>query len=55
MERALPILPADDLSVPTGNWEWLRKDGTKMRSGQFENGQQVGEWITYDKTGQMYK
>ncbi len=35
--------------VPTGYWEWFRKDGTKMRSGHFEKGQQVGEWITYDK------
>jgi hypothetical protein len=41
--------------VPTGYWEWFRKDGTKMRSGRFENGQQVGEWITYDKKGQKYK
>jgi antitoxin component YwqK of YwqJK toxin-antitoxin module len=31
--------------VPTGYWEWFRKDGTKMRSGHFENGQQVGEWM----------
>jgi antitoxin component YwqK of YwqJK toxin-antitoxin module len=40
----------------TGYWEWFRKDGTKMRSGQFDNaGQQIGEWITYDKSGQPYK
>src|SRR5262245_8150018 len=24
--------------------EWFGKDGTKMRSGFFENGEQVGEW-----------
>ena len=41
--------------VPTGYWEWFRLDGTKMRSGNFDNGQQVGEWITYDKKGQKYK
>jgi hypothetical protein len=29
--------------VPTGYWEWFREDGTKLRSGHFENGQQVGE------------
>ena len=29
-----------------GYWEWFRKDGTKMRSGYFENGKQVGEWTT---------
>jgi antitoxin component YwqK of YwqJK toxin-antitoxin module len=41
--------------VPTGYWEWFRKDGTKMRSGHFEKGEQVGEWITYDKQGRVYK
>ena len=41
--------------VPTGYWEWFRKDGTKMRSGYFENGEQVGEWTTYDQSGQVYK
>lgn len=38
-----------------GYWEWFRKDGTKMRSGYFEKGNQVGEWITYDKQGKVYK
>jgi antitoxin component YwqK of YwqJK toxin-antitoxin module len=41
--------------VPTGYWEWFRLDGSKMRSGYFENGCQVGEWTTYDKKGQVYK
>ena len=41
--------------VPTGYWEWFRKDGTKLRSGHFEKGTQVGEWITYDKKGETYK
>ncbi|RYD83632.1 MAG: hypothetical protein EOP84_07620 [Verrucomicrobiaceae bacterium] len=41
--------------VPTGYWEWFRLDGTKMRSGHFENGEQVGEWTTYDKQGNTYK
>lgn len=39
----------------TGYWEWFRKDGTKMRSGYFEEGKQVGEWTTYDSTGAVYK
>ena len=30
-------------------------DGTKMRSGHFEDGVQTGEWTTYDKKGQVYK
>jgi len=35
--------------------EPLRKDGMKLRSGYFENGEQVGEWITHGKFGQPYK
>lgn len=38
-----------------GYWEWFRKDGTKLRSGHFDNGEQVGEWTTYDKAGEPYK
>ena len=41
--------------VPNGYWEWFRKDGTKLRSGHFDNGEQAGEWTTYDKQGQVYK
>lgn len=41
--------------VPTGYWEWFRLDGTRMRSGHFENGKQVGAWTTYDKKGRKYK
>jgi hypothetical protein len=36
-------------------WEWFRKDGIIMRSGYLDGGKQVGEWITYDKTGKVYK
>jgi antitoxin component YwqK of YwqJK toxin-antitoxin module len=39
----------------TGYWEWFRKDGTKLRSGYFEKGEQTGEWTTYDKKGAVYK
>jgi antitoxin component YwqK of YwqJK toxin-antitoxin module len=38
-----------------GYWEWFRIDGTKMRSGHFSHGMQVGEWITYDRLGHVYK
>lgn len=38
-----------------GSWEWFRKDGSKLRSGSFENGEQVGEWTTYDRNGEVYK
>lgn len=38
-----------------GYWEWFRKDGTKMRSGRFDNGERVEEWTTYDAAGKVYK
>lgn len=41
--------------VPTGYWEWFRKDGVRMRSGYFTEGKQTGQWTTYDKTGAVYK
>ena len=41
--------------VATGCWEWFSKDGTKLRSGHFEQGKQVGEWITYERKGRVYK
>jgi uncharacterized protein YdhG (YjbR/CyaY superfamily) len=41
--------------VCDGYWEWFRKDGSRMRSGHFENGKQVGEWITYDQKGKVVK
>ena len=40
---------------PHGHWEWFRTDGSKMRSGYFDKGRQVGEWTTYDKGGKVYK
>jgi len=41
--------------VPEGYWEWFRKDGTKLRSGFFTQGNQAGEWTTYDRKGRKYK
>ena len=41
--------------VATGYWEWFRLDGTRMRSGWFEAGEQTGDWTTYDKAGAVYK
>ncbi len=38
-----------------GYWEWFRQDGSRMRSGYFEDGEQTGEWTTYDKKGKVYK
>ncbi len=41
--------------VLDGYWDWFRKDGSKMRSGYFKKGQQVGEWMIYDKKGKAYR
>jgi antitoxin component YwqK of YwqJK toxin-antitoxin module len=40
---------------PDGYWEWYRIDGTIKRSGHFEKGEPVGEWVTYDDQGTKYK
>ncbi len=38
-----------------GAWQWFRKDGSLMRTGQFKNGAQVGTWETWDRNGQLVK
>lgn len=38
-----------------GEWEFLRKDGSVMRSGAFDRGRQVGTWRTFDRTGRVVK
>lgn len=38
-----------------GYWEWYRPDGTLKRSGHFKVGEPIGEWITYDSDGKVYK
>ena len=40
---------------PDGYWEWYRPDGTIKRSGYFENGEPIGEWVTYDNQGAKHK
>ena len=40
---------------PDGYWEWYRLDGTIKRSGYFDEGEPVGEWITYDSKGNKHK
>ena len=40
---------------PNGYWEWHRSDGTLKRSGNFKEGNIVGEWATYDTVGKVYK
>jgi hypothetical protein len=38
-----------------GDWEWFRPDGTRMRSGSFDRGAQVGLWTFYDEHGVAVK
>ena len=38
-----------------GAWVWYRKDGTLMRTGQFDRGAQVGVWRTFDRSGALVK
>jgi antitoxin component YwqK of YwqJK toxin-antitoxin module len=37
-----------------GPWKY-RRDGSLMRSGEFDRGQQVGIWRTFDRTGVVVK
>lgn len=38
-----------------GKWEFYRRDGSLMRSGEFERGRQVGTWRTFDRSGEVVK
>ncbi|MBF8291108.1 MAG: hypothetical protein HW391_2076 [Chloroflexi bacterium] len=38
-----------------GAWEFYRKDGSVMRTGQFDRGRQVGVWHTFDRAGRLVK
>jgi antitoxin component YwqK of YwqJK toxin-antitoxin module len=38
-----------------GAWEFFRKDGSVMRSGEFDCGEQVGTWKTFDRKGKVVK
>jgi antitoxin component YwqK of YwqJK toxin-antitoxin module len=38
-----------------GYWEFYRKDGSIMRSGNFDRGIQVGTWRTFDRNGTLVK
>jgi len=33
----------------------VEKNSTRMRSGYFERGKQVGEWTTYDAMGKIVR
>jgi hypothetical protein len=46
-----PCILAVEERIPAAT----EQTGTKMRSGHFDRGKRVGEWITYDKKGARYK
>ena len=41
--------------VMNGSWKWYRKDGSLLRTGSFEDDEQVGEWTTYGPDGKPLK
>ncbi len=45
----------DEKGQPQGHWQWFRKDGSLLRSGSFEAGEQRSEWITYSEKGKPHK
>jgi antitoxin component YwqK of YwqJK toxin-antitoxin module len=38
-----------------GEWEFFRRDGSRMRSGLLDHGKQIGVWRTYDRAGKVIK
>lgn len=36
-----------------GAWVFYRRDGSLMRSGEFDRGRQVGVWRTYHRSGDI--
>ena len=53
-ENGLPRFKGEYLDGEMhGAWEFYRKDGTLMRSGEFDLGKQVGVWRTFDRTGKL--
>jgi antitoxin component YwqK of YwqJK toxin-antitoxin module len=38
-----------------GAWGFSRKDGSVMRTGEFDRGRQVGIWRTFDRAGRLVK
>ena len=53
-ENGLPRFKGEYLDGEMhGAWEFYRKDGTLMRSGDFDLGKQVGVWRMFDRTGKL--
>jgi len=53
-ENGLPRFKGDYLNGEMhGVWEFYRKDGSLMRSGEFNEGVQIGIWRTFDRLGKL--
>ena len=53
-ENGLPRFKGEYLEEEMhGLWEFYRKDGSLMRSGEFDRGVQIGIWRTFDRTGKL--
>ncbi len=53
-ENGLPRFKGEYLDGEMhGFWEFFRKDGSLMRSGSFDRGNQTGVWRTYDRLGNL--
>ena len=53
-DNGLPRFKGDYLEGEMhGPWEFFRKDGSLMRSGEFNRGAQIGIWRTYDRAGNL--
>ena len=38
-----------------GFWQFFRKDGSLMRSGNFDRDKQIGVWKTFARDGSLVK
>ena len=55
-DNGLPRFKGDYLDGKMhGYWEFYRKDGSLMRSGNFDREVQVGVWKTFDRAGALVK
>ena len=55
-ENGLPRFNGDYLNGKMhGYWEFYRKDGSLMRSGNFDEEQQIGVWKTFARDGSLVK
>lgn len=53
-ENGLPRFKGEYLKGEMhGPWEFFRKDGSLMRSGEFNHGIQIGIWRTFDRAGKL--